>query len=1445
MTGKGKLHRQRVTRADGKTVQVVQKRGHLSYCATGCCCGHTDRGFAPVPMDAYKKEWLGRKLRNTVHLTKGGCLGPCALANVASLTFDGHSVWFHSVSTAWQVGLVFGYIEAMLRADGYLEPPAELREYVFNFYDWKVRSLTPGEATLPNTRHAAQGPRIAFLSHADTDLLSVQQARPDFPAELGAVFAANLSTLKDEAQMQGLLATELADTNIIVLRLHGALESVPAFAALRAKTREKGQHLLVLSGLNELNPTFAEASTVPADVLREATAYLAAGGVQNALSLFMFLSDRLTLTALGYDTPREMPAHGFYHPNLPENTTARDWFKLARPERATAAVVFYRAHYLSGNMTFVDALLEALEQKGLNAVGIFTSSLRETEGDVPVALKDMQGHLDVLVSMLAFAVGEVNTGGVTAAGKGVAALERLGMPVIQAIASGMARGAWEASSRGLNALDTAMNVALPEFDGRIIGVPVSFKARNEAGVTVYAPDRERCERLAGIAARLAKLRTLPNRDKRVAFVLTNSGAKASTVGNAVGLDAPASLLNVLRAMKARSYTLANLPQDADTLIFDLLARGSYDETHPLDKARAVRIARADYFKWYADFPKAAKEKLVAWWGEPTLRGYALSGRKKFRLEHEPYSDTQDYLVAGLELGNVFVGLQPPRGYGLDPDAIYHTPDLPPTHHYSAFYRWLASPQDEGGWGADAVVHVGKHGTLEWLPGKGVGLSNECFPDLLLGDVPLVYPFIINDPGEGSQSKRRTHAVIVDHLTPPLTHAETYGELAELAQLVNEYYALEKLDPSKLPRLQERIWKLVQDTNLKADLDLKTMLERNHGDHKHAWDDELTEEGIPVTLAEMGGSDVAHLLEDIDGYLCELGLAQIRDGLHVLGEVPPLPEMLRSLTRLGNTNAPAFQAELAQLLGFGLDTLVAHTGKKLESATLVQGTLCYSHADVLEVLDETALVLFAELEQIGYDAQSISKVLENLVLPQSDALLQTLRYACETLVPNLEAAYGEIANLLHALDGGYVPAGPSGAPSRGMAHILPTGRNFYAVDPRALPSASAWQVGEALARELVSRHMKETGTYPKMIALSAWGTSAMRTHGDDVAQVLALLGVRPRWNTHSRRVDGLEVIPLARLGRPRIDVTVRVSGFFRDAFPHLLDLLDAAVKLVIDQDEPLEQNYPRAHYLRDLEKERANPELPLEEAEARAGYRVFGSKPGTYGAGILGLIDAQNWQRDADFARAFLAWGGYAYGRSVAGVEVQEVFAERLESVNVVAHNQDNREHDIFDSDDYYQFMGGMVASVRHLSGQQPKTYFGDSSTPERVKVCDLREETLRVYRSRVVNPKWLGSVKRHGYKGALEMTATVDYIFGFDATARVAPDFVYQGLAEYYALNPDTQAFLYQSNPWALRAISERLLEAAQRGMWAEPEPETLEGLRQTLLDSETVLEGALEGDAL
>lgn len=1326
---------------------------------------------------------------------------------------------------------------------------------------------------------------IALLSHAPNDLTVLHSALAQLPADFPTVTGINLQALENEAQMSKLLIGQLAPARIIVLRVLGRLGSIPGFSELLKQAQNRGLHLIAISGTDEPDPELAAASTVPVDVLHQVLTYFQAGGSINMAQLLRYLSDHFLLTGLGYEPAAALPEHGIYHPDLPQNATIDDWLGIRATERPSIGIVFYRAHWMSGNTRFIDTLITALEKQGMNVLPVFTASLRagsEKGNALPTALSyfsSRQGpHIDVLINTTAFAMGEITQGGSTPAGWSVAVLEQLDVAVLQAITSGMIETQWRLSPRGLNPLDAAMNVVLPEFDGRIITVPMSFKARADgmfSELIEYHPLPDRVARIADIAARFARLKRIDNADKRIAFVFTNSNSKASQIGNAVGLDAPASLMHILHAMQAEGYRIDNLPDNGTALIHELIDRCAYDNTYLTSEqlANAVgRVSTSQYGAWFAGLPVEMQEKMSAQWGAQPGEAYVHNGQ---------------LALAGIELGNAIVVLQPPRGYGMDPDAIYHQPDLPPTHHYYALYRWL---KDE--WQADAIVHVGKHGTLEWLPGKGVGLSEQCFPDALLADLPLFYPFIINDPGEGAQAKRRAHAVVVDHLTPPMTTADTYGALAQLTQMVDEYYQVEVLDPAKLPLLQQQIWDLVKETNLDVDLQARLLHDHHeHQHHSHEHDDDHHEhehdddhhhhghghehdhhhdhhhphdhpedDGLPALLTKMAGSDVAHLIEDLDGYLCELGAAQIRDGLHILGQSPEndqLVDMLVSLTRLPNQDIPGLQAEIARLFNFNIDDLLSHPGRRLEIANTVleqlAGQPLPTHADVLETIETICKQLFTELQTYAFAESAIDSAIGKTFTDSQHAGLrlepdpafeiadyttirQILRFACRELVPKLALASDEIDNLLHGLSGGYVPAGPSGSPTRGMAHILPTGRNFYSVDPRSVPSQSAWRVGQQLAHEVLTRFQRETGAYPESVAISIWGTSAMRTHGDDVAQILALLGVRPVWRPENRQLTGTEVIPLTELKRPRIDVTTRISGFFRDAFPQLIDLIDDAVNAVIALDEPLTQNFVRKHYLAEL-SELVGKGLTQENASQRAAYRIFGAKPGSYGAGILPLIQEKNWQTDADFAESYINWGGYAYTRGEQGKDEREAFRTRLSGVQVALHNQDNREHDIFDSDDYLQFHGGMIATIRALTGQQPRHYFGDSHDPSRAQVRDLKEETLRVFRSRVVNPKWLTSIQRHGYKGGLELTATVDYLFGYDATAQIMDDWMYEQVAETYAMDPEMQRFLEEANPWAQNAIAERLLEAASRGMWAEPQQQTLDALQAIYLQSETLLE--------
>jgi cobaltochelatase CobN len=995
-------------------------------------------------------------------------------------------------------------------------------------------------------------------------------------------------------------------------------------------------------------------------------------------------------------------------------------------------------------------------------------------------------------------------GATIAEGWSVEFLEQFNVPVVQAIACTTSHDTWEQSAAGLTPLDTAMSVALPEFDGRIISVPFSFKevlaedATVGGVVTRYVPAPDRVQAVVGLAVRLARLHHIPNADKRVAILLSSYPTKAARLGNAVGLDSLASLMNLLHAMRDAGYDLGpSLPPDGDTLIHTLIAQGTYDKEFLTEEQlqNAVgQVTSSDYQQWFAAWPEAVRSALREAWGEPPGTVYRQNG---------------SMVVAGLQFGNVFVGIQPPRGFGENPIAIYHDPALAPTHHYLGAYHWLRH-----GFRADAIVHMGKHGTLEWLPGKGIGMSATCYPDVALGDIPLIYPFIINDPGEGTQAKRRAHAVVVDHLIPAMMRADVYNEIARLEQLMDEYYQVQTLDPSKLPVIRAQIWELIVQAELHHDLH-----------------------------ADAAPADFDDFLLHVDGYLCEIKDAQIRDGLHTLGQTPQGEQrlgLLLAMLRLDNGSVRSLRGALADLAGLDYPAILASPGARHTGVVPVflkaSGAPLHTHSDVLDALESTARTLVEELGARDWDTGQVETVVQQQLGSIDPTLCRTLHFACEVIVPSLDRTPDEIANIVRALQGEYVPAGPSGAPTRGLAHVLPTGRNFYSVDPKALPSPIAYQVGTDLARALVDKYLAEEGSYPESIGIVVWGTSAMRTHGDDIAEVLALLGVRPVWQVESRRVTGLTVIPLSELGRPRIDVTLRISGFFRDAFPNLVHLVDEAIRTVADLDEPLEQNFVRKHALADRHKYLAAG-LPAAQAQEQSLYRVFGSKPGTYGAGILPLLDERNWRSDQDLAEVYMAWGGYAYTRDTYGQEAAEPFKTRFAAMNIAVKNQDNREHDIFDSDDYLQYHGGMVATVRALTGRNPKAYFGDSSDPSRSRVRDLGDEARRVFRTRVVNPKWVQSMQRHGYKGAFEMAATVDYLFGYDATAQVVEDWMYAQLSERYVLDEQVQQFFRDKNPWALRSIIERLMESVERGLWEHPDQAQLEQMRQVYLQ----LEGELE----
>ncbi|MCW1968356.1 MAG: cobaltochelatase subunit CobN, partial [Anaerolineae bacterium] len=872
-----------------------------------------------MPVQLYQTEWERRKIRNRVHLTmgEGACLGPCPLANVVMLIFDGAAVWLQNMHTDAQVMALYDYIEAMIAANAYLPPPASLTPYAFQAYDWQTQTAKP-IAPLPVSPAPVQirpaAADFVFLTHADTDLLILDKAKALLPAEFANIRGFNAAEFDSRSKVDAFILDQVSEVKIVLARLLTLDETL--LSQLHDHCVEYGKALLLVSGTDVPDIGLAKFSTVSPAVQTDTLGYFRAGGADNLAQLLRFLSDHLLATGLGYEPPIAQAQLGL----------AKPFVKSQDPNCRTVGILFYRAYHLSGNMAFVDALVREIEAQGAQALPIYVPATK----DANLAALGLEGVADVFISTLANA-GLWRDSDAKSSAKGGAEGEPAGMigdcVVIQAPMSSSTRAQWEASMRGLNPRDTITTVVLPEFDGAVIGPPIGFKQDHTLTFEV-APDRIR--RVVGIALKWAALRHKPNAEKRIAFVLTNSSAKAAKIGNAVGLDSPASLTRLLNHMQQAGYSTGDWEQavrewDAsstessgekspdpqkslsDALIHMLIARGSYDKEFLADfqlEQAIGSVGKNDYARWHSELSQLQKQQVDGRWGEPPGGAFHHQGKLVF---------------AGLQFEHVFIGLQPPRGYGMDPRLIYHTPDLPPTHHYHAFYAWLAKPQAEGGWGADAIVHMGKHGTLEWLPGKSLGLSQHCYPDTFLADVPLIYPFILNDPGEGMQAKRRAHAVIVDHLTPPLTNAELYDDLNELLQLVDEYYQLEATDPSKLPTLQRQIWALMKKTHL--DDDLRRISQKQAELHGHTWDLYETDEGVPITIVEMQGVDFSHMLEDIQGYLCELHGAQIRDGLHTLGEIPTgeaLVDLLFALTRLPNLNIPSLRDSVAAGLGVSPD-----------------------------------------------------------------------------------------------------------------------------------------------------------------------------------------------------------------------------------------------------------------------------------------------------------------------------------------------------------------------------------------------------------------------------------------------------------------------------------------------------------------------------------------------
>ena len=1198
--------------------------------------------------------------------------------------------------------------------------------------------------------------------------------------------------------------------HIAIFNLHGGKKSLSSFDELVQSLQDSSVSIYAQSASNEPEIELMKLSTVDDAIYRKVSQYLDYGGRKNFYSLILYLANYFIGSNYEFSEPARPIWEGIYHPDFDHVPTLKEYLQSkCVAGRPTVGLWFYQSLWQAGNTLFIDRLIEEIERQGANVIPVFLHAAKDVERGTKGAewvvenlfMKDGRPIIDVLISTLMFSLSiKPWEGSDTGEGQEVARSEewfikRLNVPVLKAIVTYNTLAEWNESLQGCSPMDISMGIAMPEFDGMLITVPVAARERTDidpltgARVIRFEPLPERTNKIVRLSLNWAKLRHIPNSQKKVAIIFHNYPPRDDRIGTAFGLDSPVSVLNIMKAMDDAGYTIERMPENGQALIEDVKSRLTLDRRwrspEELAKRAIDSVTEGDYKDWFEQLPVAVQEKMTSAWGEAPGK---LFVHKK------------NLIIPGVINGNIFIGLQPPRGFLEDPAAIYHSPDHPIPHHYYAYYRWIRDV-----FRADLVMHIGKHGSLEWLPGKSVGLSDSCFPDIAISDLPNIYPYIINNPGEGTQAKRRSYCCIIDHLVPVMHNADAYDEMAELEVMLADYYQAASEDPSKLPTQKKMIWEKVCEAKLDHDLEVEE---------------------------EEAFSDFDKFLEKLHEYLHEMADTQIRDGLHILGEPPEgsrLDEFLVALTRLANGQVPSLRQSLAEAMGYDYDYLLDNRGK------IVSGSK--TCGQVIDDLNSLALRLVSGLHEQGFAVGTIPELVEEILGKRNPKIEKVLDYIATTLAPNIDATVDELSAILCASDGGFVSPGPSGAPTRGMADILPTGRNFYSVDPQAIPSQAAWKVGVAQADALLERYLEDEGCYPESLGMVIWGSPTMRTKGDDIAEVLCLMGVRPVWEERSGRVTGIELIPIEELQRPRIDVMLRISGFFRDAFPNIVHLVDRAVELVAEQKEPPEQNFLAKHVSADI-SEKTAAGIDGEQAKTLACYRIFGCRPGAYGAGVSDAIDSKNWKDEKDLAEIYVKWGGYAYGRKNFGATVPDEFRRRLSRLDLTVKNEDTREYDMLDGDDFYSYHGGMIAAVKALKGELPRSYCGDSSDPDRVKTRSTVEETKHIFRARILNPKWIESMKHHGYKGAGDISRMVDIAFGWDATAEVLEDWMYEELANKYALDKDMQEWLKKVNPHALQNIAERLLEAVERGMWQATE-EMKEELRDVYLD----IEGWIEDD--
>lgn len=1186
--------------------------------------------------------------------------------------------------------------------------------------------------------------------------------------------------------------TEKSD--LICMMIHGGISTFKKFLRFRKNFQGK-KSFFIHSTIEDETREFTSNSGLSPLIQEKLTKYYILSGEKNYKNMILYAANAIGKNKYEIEECQYPQWEGIYNDGKVVENTEKFLENIAK-EKNVIGLLFHGREWQSKKMEVIDKFIEEIKKEGGLPLAVFTNSVP----DLSIKSKGTKWVIEnyfkkngkiipnVIINLIGYSQSIFNEpgDGISMVEKSI--FEELEIPVIQAMTTYQSREIWEEDVRGLDTMSLTTGVYYPEFDGQIISVTCCTHEiiKDEFGEkSIFLPIDERVNKVVRMAMGWSRLSQKKNEDKKIAIIFHNMPPRNDMIGCAFGLDTPNSVYNMVETFSEVGVKTEYKFKDGNEIIQNIIKGVSNDQQWLTSEKVLERsidtIDKKKYLKWFEKLDKKVQNKMEEQWGE---------GPGEFMV----YEDVLP--IPGILNGNIFIGLQPARGMICRAEEIYHNTDFMIPHQYYSFYKWIKEE-----FKADVIYHVGTHGTLEWLPGKEIGLSNSCCPDFNIDDIPHLYDYSVNVTGEGLQAKRRSYAALISYMIPALTLAGEYEDIEEMDELIKQYYQAENAKDPKLESIKEDILDRVFKYNYNLDMNLNK--------------EKILE-------------DYKNFINKFHSYIEELKSSTIKDGLHILGEPASgdrCATLIQSLMRIDNCGMLAADKYVGKALGYEIEQL------KNEPYILYE-----NGKSNLMVLDDIRNITLAIIKETLEDKKpELKEEYLGYKIKNKKYILSLQKNILEIVLPKIMETVREKESTIKGAEGKFILPGQSGCPTRGNINILPTGTNFYAIDPNKIPSRASWKVGKQLGDKLIERYIQDEGKIPRNIAMLIYGGETMKTNGDDIAEALYLMGVRPIWLNNGDRVIGLEVIPYEELKRPRIDVTLRITGLFRDTFPILIRLLEEAVNLVSQLDESDDINYIRKNMNEEI-VQLLEEGYKLSEAEHMSKMRVFGCPPGTYGAGVGVLINSKEWETREDLGKAYINWSSYAYGSSYHGTKVENIFTERMKKSEITVKNESSIEIDMLESDDYYTYHGGLVAAVKYARGKDPQSYSADASDPESTKIRNLKEETAKIMRSRILNPKWFEGLKRHGYKGAQEVSFMVDIFFGWDATSEIAEDWMYDKITEKYIENEENREWIKENNPHAVMNIAEKLLEASQRNMW-NASSEKLESLRKIYLSIEGDIE--------